>query len=58
MTIPSSCDNACDACVSRSPGCTDRMTEERTAEEVDSAPYLIFAGIAIVLFSLLFKLLS
>ena len=55
MTIPSCRENSCDGCVSASSGCTDRMTQERTVEEVDSAPYLIFAGIAIVLFSLAFK---
>lgn len=55
MTNPSCRENACDACVSTSSGCTDRMTEERTVEEVDSAPYLIFAGITIVVVSLVFK---
>lgn len=55
MSAPSCRENACDACVSASPGCTDRMTEERTVEEVNSAPYLILAGVAIVVFSLIFK---
>lgn len=48
-------ESLCEGCASASAGCTERLTEERTVEEVDSAPILIFSGIAIVLLSLLFK---
>lgn len=36
-------------------GCTERLTEARIEEEVNSAPYLIIAGIIIFAASLILK---
>lgn len=44
-------ENPCESC-GKSSGCTDRMTDERTKEEVNGAPILIFAAIVIVLTSI------
>jgi hypothetical protein len=43
--------NKCESC-GQSGGCTDRLSEARTEEEVNSAPYLILCAVAIVLATL------
>ncbi|MBI5572865.1 MAG: hypothetical protein HY914_23175 [Desulfomonile tiedjei] len=40
------------SCVDCKSGCAARHTEERTAEEIQAGPYLLFAAAAIVLLSL------
>jgi hypothetical protein len=38
-----------------SQGCADRLDDARRQEEIGAAPYLIFAGVIVVLASLLVK---
>jgi len=49
-------DNSCEKCLSSS-GCTARLDEQRKDEEINSAPILIWCAVAIVVFSLLARLL-
>lgn len=42
---------SCDRCT----GCTGRHTEEKADEEIQAAPYLLFAAIVVVLVSILVK---
>ncbi len=43
------------SCADCKSGCAARHTEERTAEEIQAGPYLLFAAIAIVLVSLVVR---
>jgi hypothetical protein len=45
-------DYNCEAC---SSGCTARHTDEKASEEVKAAPYLVIAGIIIVLVSFAYR---
>ncbi len=47
-------DHNCGAC-SQNTGCTARKTEEKNAEEIGAAPYLIFSAAVIVVASLAIK---
>jgi hypothetical protein len=48
MTVERSCSDC-------SAGCSARHTEEKVSEEVAAGPYLAFAGVVIVLVSILLK---
>lgn len=43
---------SCEGCTS---GCTGRHTPDRTGEEVRTAPYLVIAGVLIIVFSLIIR---
>lgn len=42
-------------CESCSAGCTSRQTDQKTMEEVSAAPYLLAAGVIIVIVSILYR---
>jgi hypothetical protein len=48
-------DHECSSC---STGCTSRRHEEGTREEVSAAPYLLFAGIIILVASVVYRWLT
>ncbi len=47
---------SCERC-SASTGCTARHTDQRVSEEVAAGPYLLIAGVIIVVFSVILKVL-
>lgn len=48
-------DHECSSC---STGCTSRRQEENTREEVGAAPYLVMAGVIILMVSLAYRWLT
>ncbi len=48
--------NECGSCsVTCTDGCTEHMTEARREEEINSAPYLLFSALMILVASVAFR---